>query len=163
MASTHTGTRGPVPNTEGKAPDADDAAVKRVTSIAESAESAKTGKGEPKDLGPFPSAEENARKKREEQNDGKDARTFTYIGAGEDSPRVINFMGQQKFVRGEPTKVSDPKIIEKLLEHPTFVEGKADQETLHRIDEEAKAEADLQRANDKRVNAAYTKKHRTEG
>lgn len=113
-------------------------------------------------LNRMPSSEENARKKNEAATADREGRTFTYIGAGEDSPRVINFMGKQRFVRGDETEVFDPDLIAKLKDNPTFVEGKADQEVLHRIDEEGKTEADLQRKSDRKVNAAYSKRHSTE-
>lgn len=108
---------------------------------------------------PAPTAGEQAEAKK--QKETKDSKKFTYIGAGEDSPRVINFMGKQTFIRGELTTVSDPDVLRKLDGNPTFVEGKADQETLHRIDEEAKHEADLQRLEDAKINKAYSRKHRT--
>lgn len=88
---------------------------------------------------------------------------YTYIGGGEDSPRVINFMGKQKFVRGVLTPVTDPEVLAKLEGGvKTFVKGEADQETLHRIDEEAKEKADLQRAEDKATDARFKKKHHGE-
>lgn len=87
---------------------------------------------------------------------------FTYIGAGEGSPQVINLMGKQKFVRGKLTEVTDPDILAKLPGMATFVQGPVDMEILHQIDSEAKEVADAQRAEDQQTNAKYNKKHRGE-
>ncbi len=84
---------------------------------------------------------------------------YTYIGKGEDSPRVINFMGKQKFIRGQATEVTDPEVLRKVKDNPTFVEGEADQETLHEIDEQARLEAEEQRLKDARTNAAAQRKN----
>lgn len=112
----------------------------------------------------FPTSEELARKKREDNAEkSEEARTFTYIGAGEDSPRSINFMGKQQFTRGKSVNISDPELIGKLIGNPTFVEGEADQDLLDMIDEEAKLDADKQRKDDARTQAAFAKKYRTEG
>ena len=86
-------------------------------------------------------------------------RHFTYTGAGADSPYVITLMGKQKFVRGELTLVTDPELLMKLPGITTFVEGKVDQETLHQIDQEGKADFERRRAEDQIINAKYTKKH----
>lgn len=102
-------------------------------------------------------ADETATKKK-----GEKAREFTYIGAGENSPYVINFMGKQRFTRGQLTEVTDPELLAKLPGIATFVEGPADAETLHKIDTEAKEAADLKRAEDLVVNAKYSKKFRVE-
>lgn len=88
---------------------------------------------------------------------------FTYVGGGEDSPNVIEFMGgKQRFVRGKATEVTDPEVLRKVLGNPTFIEGEVDEEDLHEYDQTAKQEADTQRLKDKALNAAYIKKHRTE-
>lgn len=87
---------------------------------------------------------------------------FTYIGHGEGSPSVINFMGKQKFIRGKATEVSDPELLAKLPGIKTFVEGEVDAEVLHQIDTEAKEAADAQRIQDAETNARYNKKHRGE-
>lgn len=91
-----------------------------------------------------------------------EARTFTYVGGGDNSPHVINFMGKQKFVRGKATEVTDPEVITKLIGCSTFVEGEVDQETLHKIDMEGKEKYDTQRAADAEFNAKFSKKHRVE-
>jgi hypothetical protein len=82
---------------------------------------------------------------------------YTYIGAGADSPRVIKLMGKQKFVRGEATEVTDPELLAKLPGITTFVKGTADQETLHRIDEEGRAEEVEKRASDALAEQRYLK------
>ena len=90
-------------------------------------------------------------------------KTFTYVGAGESSPRKINFMGKQEFVRGKAVEVTDENLIKKIEGNPTFVEGQADEETLARIDEEGEEEAETQRRQDAKTNALYTKQHKTPG
>lgn len=89
--------------------------------------------------------------------------TITYVGAGEDSPRVINFMGIHKFVRGKAQQISDEFLLSKIRGNPTFVEGTVDEELLHEIDEEASADAKAQKASDAKVNTAYNKKYKQGG
>lgn len=84
---------------------------------------------------------------------------YTYVGGGEDSPRIINFMGKQRFVRGELTPVTDPEVLAKIEGASTFVKGEATQEQLHRIDEEAKEEADRQRAESAAIDKRFKKLH----
>ena len=98
----------------------------------------------------------------EDGDAAEDGDVYTYVGAGADSPRVINLMGRQKFVRGQAVKVTDPVLLAKLPGIGTFVKGKADEETLHRIDEEGKAGEEDQKAKDKETNAAYHKKFKGE-
>jgi len=94
---------------------------------------------------------------------GMKARQFTYIGGGEGSPHVINFMGKQKFVRGQLTEVTDPVVLAKLDGGvATIIEGSANAETLHKIDSEAKDAADAARASDAVLNERVTKKFRGE-
>jgi hypothetical protein len=88
---------------------------------------------------------------------------YTYVGKGEGSPSIINLMGKQQFVRGKAQEVTDPEILAKIDGMSTFVKGEADQETLFKIDEEAKAAADAQRKADATLNAEVTKRHRTAG
>ena len=91
----------------------------------------------------------------------KDAtvRAFTYVGAGDSSPYVITLMGKQKFVRGELTEVTDPDILAKIEGLPTFIEGEANAQMLHKIDQEGKEAMEAQRAQDIVINARYIKKH----
>lgn len=99
----------------------------------------------------------------ETKKKGPKAREFTYIGAGEGSPYVINFMGKQRFTRGKLTEVTDPEVLAKLDNGiHTFVEGQADAETLHQIDEEAKLSGDAKRIAEVEANAKFSKKHRVE-
>ena len=88
--------------------------------------------------------------------------SYTYVGGGEDSPRVINFMGLQKFVRGQLTEVTDPDVLKKLKNHPCFVPYEIEQEALHEADEEAKVAAENQRKEDQKINAAFHRKFKTE-
>jgi len=68
---------------------------------------------------------------------------YTYVGAGASSPQLINFMGKQKFMRGEATEVNDLEIRRKIETCPTFVKGSVDKDFLFKIDEgEQKKEAE---------------------
>lgn len=100
--------------------------------------------------------------KTEGTKEDKTAGVYTYVGAGEDSPRIIVFMGKQKFIRGEAVKVTDPVLLRKIVGNPSFVEGEVKQEMLHEMDDTAKKEADEQRREDKKINALFQKKHKTE-
>jgi hypothetical protein len=84
---------------------------------------------------------------------------FTYVGGGEDSPRVIVFMGIQKFVRGVATEVTNPQVMQKIVNNPSFVEGEVGEEDIHSYDEDARKEAQEQREKDKIKNAAFMKKY----
>ena len=95
----------------------------------------------------------------EETEEKPDGPVYTYVGGGEDSPRVINFMGRQKFVRGKATVITDDTVLAKVKNNPTFVQGEVDQEELHDYDEKARKEANDQRQEDQRVNDAYMKRH----
>lgn len=101
-------------------------------------------------------------KKLKNLDDNQEGSFYTYVGAGEDSPRVINLMGKQKFVRGELTEVTDPEILAKIDGITTFVKDEVDQEDLHEIDEEGKAKADAQRAEDAAIDKLFKKKHQGE-
>ncbi len=47
---------------------------------------------------------------------------YRYIGAGDDPPRSIVFMGRVPFTRdGAPVEVDDPAIAAKLAGNPSFV------------------------------------------
>lgn len=94
--------------------------------------------------------------------EGQGARAFTYIGAGDSSPYVINLMGKQKFVRGQLTEVTDPALLAKLPGMSTFIEGPADAELLHKIDQEGKDRYEAQRQVDQLANSKYVKKHHGE-
>lgn len=85
-----------------------------------------------------------------------ETRTFTYIGAGEDSPNVIKFMGKVDMVRGEPVEIPvTPEfkvVLEKLKGVSTVIEGKVERKQLQENDIKAKEKADKQRAEDKVTN-----------
>lgn len=83
---------------------------------------------------------------------------YTYIGGGASSPRVIDFMGMQRFVRGEATEVTNPVVLAKLKNHPTFVEGEVDQETLHAMDEEGDAAEKAQQKRNAEIEAEFRRK-----
>lgn len=101
-------------------------------------------------------AKTKADKKEKVPEDGE---VFTYVGRGETPPVKTNFMGRQTFVRGRATVVTDPVVLAKIKINPCFVAGEVDMEELHEADEQARKEADAQRAEDKRIDAAYKKKH----
>lgn len=106
--------------------------------------------------------EENQKPQAVVRGDVPKGKLFTYIGAGEDPPRKINFMGIQEFVRGKAVEVSDKLVLSKLKAHPCFVEGEVEMEKLHTQDEEAVSKADQRRKEDMKVNAAFHKKFKTE-
>ena len=87
---------------------------------------------------------------------------YTYIGSGEDSPRVINFMGLQQFVRGKSQSVTNPVILQKIKKHPCFTQGDVDEEELHSYDALAKQMADAQRKHDMAINRQWQNKHNCE-
>ena len=60
---------------------------------------------------------------------------YTYIGAGPTPPHVIKFMGLQTFVRGQPTKVTDSRVLAKMPGNKCFVKGRIDPEKLTEQDE----------------------------
>lgn len=87
---------------------------------------------------------------------------FTYVGAGDTPPHRIEFMGLQRFVRGQPTEVINPVVLRGIIGNPSFVEGEVDQDTLFNADEVESKKAEEQRKADKRLNDAFTKKHKSE-
>jgi len=78
---------------------------------------------------------------------------YTYIGSGDEPPHMINFMGMQKFIRGQAVEVKNPVVIDKINSHRCFVKGKVDQEKLFESDEKEKARADEQRNIDQQTQA----------
>lgn len=77
---------------------------------------------------------------------------YTYIGAGDEPPHMINYMGIQKFVRGQAIEVS-PNVAEKIRNHRCFVKGEVDQESMFKNDELEKAKVSLQRKEDELTDA----------
>lgn len=73
---------------------------------------------------------------------------FTYIGAGDTPPHMIDFMGLQKFIRGQATPVDNPVVIQKILNHPCFVRGEVDKDVMFENDEAEKKKAEIQRDKD---------------
>lgn len=101
--------------------------------------------------------------KEDTKADIEEGEVFTYVGKGEGSPRRINFMSKQEFVRGKPTVVTDPELLSKLRGGvPTFVKGKPSEEALEQIDLEAEQEADGKRAENAKIQDAFSKKHNKE-
>lgn len=99
---------------------------------------------------------------KKEETQGAAQNVFTYVGKGEDCPNVIKFMGRVEFVRGEPVTVTDPEVLAKLKVNPSFVQGAVERKELAVADAEAKKAADAQRKADSRMNAAFTKKFKSE-
>lgn len=85
--------------------------------------------------------------------------TYTYVGAGADSPRVINFMGRVKFVRGQPTEVTDPIVLAKIENNQCFVKGTVSDEELYEMDKAGKEHADNILKRDRQMDNVYRKKH----
>lgn len=84
---------------------------------------------------------------------------FTYVGAGESPPTVINFMGVQEFVRGEPVLVTNEELLKKIVNNPSFVRGTVDMRTLHEGDKQAAREAAEKRKRDALIQQNFVRKH----
>lgn len=89
--------------------------------------------------------------------------TYTYVGAGEDSPGIIKFMGLQVFQRGKETKVSNPVVLDKIRNNPSFIKGSITPEDLYERDEKAKKAAQAQREEDTKVQIAIERQQRKLG
>lgn len=85
---------------------------------------------------------------------------YTYIGAGDEPPHMIDFMGLQKFIRGELTEVTNPLVLSKISGNKCFVKGAYDKEKLFANDKEAKKEADLQREEDTKTQIYFERQNR---
>lgn len=79
---------------------------------------------------------------------------YTYIGSGDEPPHMINFMGQQKFFRGDLTVVNNPDVLAKIRNHACFVKGSYDKDKLFDNDEEAKKGVEDQRLKDRQMQGA---------
>lgn len=88
---------------------------------------------------------------------------YTYIGGGEDSPQIINFMGKQEFMIGDEVDVTDSQLLAKLESNQCFVEGKADRRKIARDSKKAKEDADAQRKEDKLINIREMKRRKANG
>ena len=73
---------------------------------------------------------------------------YTYIGSGEDSPQLIDFMGLQRFVRGQATEVTNKTVLSKIVGNACFVSGEVNTDILFDIDEAARKIADGKRNED---------------
>ncbi len=60
---------------------------------------------------------------------------YTYIGGGTSAPAITNFMGKQVFILGELTKVTDPEVLAKIRNNPTFRKGKVSAEEIYEANE----------------------------
>lgn len=85
---------------------------------------------------------------------------YTYIGSGSEPPHMINFMGMQKFFRGDLTIVSHPDVLAKIKNHPCFVKGAYDKQNLFDNDEKAKKKADDQWFKDAQIQKETDRKMR---
>lgn len=85
---------------------------------------------------------------------------WTYIGAGDTPPHMINFMGMQKFIRGQAVEVTHPDVLEKIKHNPCFVKGKVDQEILFKRDEEARERVEKQRFEDLKLQIEMERRNR---
>lgn len=88
-----------------------------------------------------------------------DNNVYTYVGTGDTPPAVINFMGRQEFVRGEPVEVVDEAILPKLQNNPSFIKGTVEMRELHARDKAAAHEAAEKRQADALVQQNYARKH----
>jgi len=77
---------------------------------------------------------------------------WTYVGSGDEPPYMINFMGMQKFVRGQATKVS-PDVVEKIKNHICFVKGSVDMDAMFKNDEKEKELVNKKREVDIQIQA----------
>jgi len=112
--------------------------------------------------------DEDSDEEAEEEEDTKPATKsekgvgFTYVGAGEESPARIKFMGKQDFVLGRYTIVTDLKLIEKLTGNPAFVKGKVKPEVVQDIQDKAAVISAANRKADKAMDAQFKKLHHGE-
>ncbi len=85
---------------------------------------------------------------------------YTYVGKGHEPPQVIKFMGIQAFKRGEPTKVTDPRILAKIETHACFIKGDVNADQLIRQDAVEKELYDKKVNQDKITQMAATRNNR---
>lgn len=60
---------------------------------------------------------------------------WTYVGFGVTPPHTTKYMGIQHFIRGVPTKVTDPRVLEKIGGNRSFAKGEVDMEYYFEQDE----------------------------
>lgn len=99
----------------------------------------------------------------EEVEENTEGQVVTYIGKGESSPPRINFMGQQEFIKGRPTKVSNGLLLSKIQYNPTFVMGEADPELLQQVEDEGLAVAEANRKADRLMDQQFKRVHGGKG
>jgi len=85
---------------------------------------------------------------------------YTYVGAGDEPPHMVNFMGRQKFVRGQAVEVADPEVLAKIDKNRCFVRGEVDPEQMFASDKIEKKKADEQRKMDFATNIAAQRANR---
>lgn len=85
---------------------------------------------------------------------------YTYIGSGDEPPHMINFMGLQNFVRGTAIEVTNPDVIAKIQNNPSFVKGEYDSDLMFESDEKEKKRAGEQRKSDAKIEALMVKANR---
>lgn len=78
---------------------------------------------------------------------------FTYIGAGDTPPHMIDFMGRQKFIRGMATPVEDPVVVKAISNHKCFVKGEVDKDVMFKSDEIERKKAEEQLKKDRILQA----------
>lgn len=124
------------------------------------------------ELQDFPKQPEEAEEKPEEKEESAhivdgadlvekkpDVETYTYVGAGAEPPEVINFMGMQRFVRGEETEVTIPQVLAKIKNNQCFVKGKADPVKMFEDKQAAQAEVERKRQRDNQLQNAEARRN----
>ena len=69
---------------------------------------------------------------------------YTYVGAGDTPPHMINFMGMQNFIRGQATEVTNQTVLDKIKTNPCFKKGKVNMDELFEKDKIEKNKAEEQ-------------------
>lgn len=73
---------------------------------------------------------------------------WTYIGAGDEPPHMICFMGKQNFVRGQLTQVADKEVLAKLENNHCFIKGEYNMDDAFKADKAAAKVVQLKREED---------------
>ena len=60
---------------------------------------------------------------------------WTYVGYGVTPPHTTKYMGLQNFIRGVPTRVTNPLVLEKIGGNRSFAKGEVDMEKYFDQDE----------------------------
>lgn len=88
---------------------------------------------------------------------------YTYIGYGDTPPHMIKFMDIQVFTRGQPTPVTDPRVLAKIGLNRSFVKGEADMDEVFKQDELAAKRAQKQREEDQKLQIMVERQNRKSG